>query len=125
RTTSIGATAGSKSSAATSRPRRRTWRSSLPLRSLKASPTSVTSVAFGSATSPRPFPLATALRQQLDAIRQARVVDANRSQVLDDVYEYVCGQEFQHYVTNTVVAALTMKSELDAERTASERLFKK
>ena len=45
-------------------------------------------------------PLAIALRQQLDATRCA-VIDTNRSQVLDDVYEYVCGQEFQHYVTNT------------------------
>jgi hypothetical protein len=70
-------------------------------------------------------PLAIALRQQLDAIKQARVIDTNRSQVLDDVYEYVCGQEFQHYVTNTVAAALTMKAELDAERTAAERMFKK
>jgi hypothetical protein len=70
-------------------------------------------------------PLAIALRQQLDAIKQARIIDTNRSQVLDDVYEYVCGQEFQHYITNTVAAALTMKAELDAERTATERMFKK
>jgi hypothetical protein len=70
-------------------------------------------------------PLAIALRQQLEAIKQSRIVDSNRSRVLGDVNEYVCGQEFQHYVTNTVVAALTMKAELDAERTATERLFKK
>lgn len=70
-------------------------------------------------------PLAIALRQQLDAIKQARIIDTNRSQVLDDVYEYVCGHEFQHHVTNTVAAALTMKAELDAERTAAERMFKK
>src|SRR6266545_4207169 len=70
-------------------------------------------------------PLAIALRQQLDAIKQARIIDTNRSQVLDDVYEYVCGQEFQHHITNTVAAALTMKAELDAERTATERMFKK
>ncbi len=70
-------------------------------------------------------PLAIALRHQLDAIKQARIIGTNRSQVLDDVYEYVCGREFQHYITNTVVAALTMKAELDAERTAAERLFKK
>jgi hypothetical protein len=70
-------------------------------------------------------PLAIALRQQLDAIKQARIIDTNRSQVLDDVYEYVCGQEFQHHITNTVASALTMKAELDAERTAAERMFKK
>ena len=54
--------------------------------------------------------MAVPLRQQLDAIKQAAVIDTNRSQVLDDVYEYVCRQEFQHYVTNTVAAALTMKA---------------
>jgi hypothetical protein len=70
-------------------------------------------------------PLAIALRHQLEAIAQSRIIDGNRSQVLDDVYEYVCGQEFQHHVTNTVAAALTMKTELDAERTAAERMFKK
>jgi hypothetical protein len=71
------------------------------------------------------LPLATMLRQQLEAIAQARLVDTNRSRLADDVYEYVCGQEFQHYVTNTVSAAVTMKRELDSERTAVERTFKK
>ena len=71
------------------------------------------------------LPLATMLRQQLQAITQARVIDTNRSRLVDDVYEYVCGREFQHHVTNTVTAAVTMKRELDSERTAAERTFKK
>jgi hypothetical protein len=71
------------------------------------------------------LPLAIALRQQLEAVRQAHVVNVNRSRVADDLYEYVCGQEFQHYVTNAVVAGMTMKRELDAERTVAERTFKK
>jgi hypothetical protein len=70
-------------------------------------------------------PLAIALRRQLDAIKQARIIDTNRSQVADDVYEYVCGQDFQHFVTNAVVSALRMKTELDTERAAAERIFKK
>jgi hypothetical protein len=70
-------------------------------------------------------PLAIMLRQQLDAIKQERTIDANRSRVADDLYGYVCGAEFQHYVTNTVTAALRMKAELDAERTAATRVFKK
>lgn len=70
-------------------------------------------------------PLAIALRQQLDAIKQERTIDANRSRVADDLYGYVCGAEFQHFVTNTVTAALRMKAELDAERTAAVRVFKK
>jgi hypothetical protein len=69
--------------------------------------------------------LATALRQALVAISQARIVDANRSQALGEVYEYLCGQEFQHRITNTVTAALAMKEDLDAERRACDRSFAK
>jgi hypothetical protein len=71
------------------------------------------------------IPLAIALRQQLDAINQARIIDSNRTRVADDVYAYVCGPDFQHYITNAVTAALRMKRDLDAERTAAERIFKK
>jgi hypothetical protein len=70
-------------------------------------------------------PLAIALRHQLDAINHARIIDTNRSRVADDVYEYVCGQEAQHYVTNIVGAALTVLEELNAERAAAERVFNK
>jgi hypothetical protein len=75
---------------------------------------------FASATT-----LATALRIALIEIGQARVVDSNRAQALDAVYEYLCGKEFQHRITNTVAAALVMKSDLDAERRASERSLAK
>jgi hypothetical protein len=75
---------------------------------------------FASATT-----LATALRHSLVEITQARVIDSNRSQALDEVYEYLCGREFQHRVTNTVAAALVMKEDLDAERRASERSLAK
>jgi hypothetical protein len=70
-------------------------------------------------------PLAIAIRQHLEAMSQARAVDANRSQARGDVYEYICGPEFQHRVTNTVGAAMAMKADLDAERRAAERLFTK
>lgn len=75
---------------------------------------------FASATT-----LATALRIALVEIGQARVVDANRAQALDEVYEYLCGKDFQHRITNTVSAALVMKSDLDAERRATERSLAK
>jgi hypothetical protein len=71
------------------------------------------------------IPLAIALRQQLDAIKQARTIDTNRSRVADDLYSYVCSSEFQHFVTNAVTSALRQKQELDAERTAATRVFKK
>jgi len=70
-------------------------------------------------------PLAIALRQQLDAIVQARVIDMNRSKVADDVYEYVCGQEVQHFITNTVASALRQLGELESERAAADRTFNK
>ncbi len=75
---------------------------------------------FASATT-----LATALRVALIEIVQARIVDANRAQALDEVYEYLCGKDFQHRITNTVNAALVMKSDLDAERRATERSLAK
>jgi hypothetical protein len=70
-------------------------------------------------------PLAIALRQHLEAMTQARVIATNRSQVIDEIYEFVCGQEFQHHITNTVAAAMTMKADLDSERASTERMFKK
>ena len=70
-------------------------------------------------------PLAIMLRQQLDSITQARIVETNRSQVAEDVYEYVCGQEVQHSIANIVTSALTQLSELESERAASDRVFSK
>ena len=69
--------------------------------------------------------LALVLRHALLAFAQAQVVEANRSQALSEVYEYICGQEFQHRLTNTVKAAVAMKEDLDAERRSSERGFAK
>jgi hypothetical protein len=71
------------------------------------------------------LPLAVMLRQQLDSVRQARVITANQSRTADLAYEYLCGQEFQHFVTNTVGAALTMKRDLDSDRASAERGFKR
>jgi hypothetical protein len=75
---------------------------------------------FASATT-----LAAALRIALVEIGQARMVEANRAQALDSVYEYLCGKDFQHRITNTVTAALVMKADLDAERRANERSLAK
>src|SRR5579859_3683764 len=120
RTTSTGAMPGSTSFGVISRQRRQTWRSlSRPL-SQVAPIASDLSAASGSAV-----PLAMALRQHLEAMAQARTVEANRSQARGEVYEYICGLEFKHRVTNTVAAAIAMKADLDAERRAAERLFAK
>ena len=75
---------------------------------------------FASATT-----LATALRLALVEISQARNVEANRTQAMDALYEYLCGKEFQHRVASAVHAALTMRDDLDAEKRAMERLWAK
>lgn len=69
--------------------------------------------------------LAAVLRGALVEIAQARVVETNRAQALDEVYEYLCSRQFQHRITNTVNGALSMKHDLDAERRSSERSFAK
>ena len=69
--------------------------------------------------------LAAALRQQLEAVRQARVITANQTRVADLAYEFLCGQEFQHFITNTVVAAMAMRRDLESDRASAERGFKK
>jgi hypothetical protein len=71
------------------------------------------------------LPLALMLRQQLDRITQQRVIDTNRSEVADKVYEFLCGQDVQHYITNFVLAGLTQLKELENERGVAERTFTK
>ena len=75
---------------------------------------------FASATT-----LATVLRVAMTQIAQVHRVNANRDQARDEVYEYVCGTDFQHRVTNIVTAAVDMKDDLDAERRSIERSFAK
>ncbi len=75
---------------------------------------------FSSATT-----LATALRLALVEIDQARTIDANRTQAMDALYEYLCGREFQHRVASTVQAAVAMKNDLDTEKRATERAWAK
>jgi len=75
---------------------------------------------FASATT-----LATALRLALVEIHQARTIDANRTQAMDALYEYLCGRDFQHRVASTVQAAVTMKNDLDTEKRSTERLWAK
>jgi hypothetical protein len=74
---------------------------------------------------PSLLPLALMLRQQLDRITQARIIDTNRSGVADKVYEFICGPDVQHYITNFVLAGLTQLQELEGERAAAERTFNK
>lgn len=67
--------------------------------------------------------LATALRMQLDAVQRGRLVETNRSQVADDVYEYVCGREFQHFIASTVGSAIKQMEELASEQGAATKQF--
>jgi hypothetical protein len=69
--------------------------------------------------------LAAALRLALIEIHQTRTIDANRTQAMDALYEYLCSRDFQHRVATTVQAAVTMKADLDAEKRSMERLWAK
>jgi hypothetical protein len=68
---------------------------------------------------------ATALRLALIEIAQSRIVDANKAQTMDSLYEYLCSKDFQHRVVTTVGAATAMKQDLDKERLAIQRAWAK
>jgi hypothetical protein len=65
------------------------------------------------------------LRIALVEITQAPSVEANRNHALDDLYEYLSGKDFQHRIGGMVEAALQMKTDLDAEKRAMERIWAK
>ena len=67
--------------------------------------------------------LAKALRMQLDAVQRGRLVETNRSRVADDVYEYVCGREFQHFIASTVGSAVKQMEELTSDQAAATKQF--
>jgi hypothetical protein len=69
--------------------------------------------------------MASALREGLIGIAQARSVESNRNDALDAIYEYLSSNEFNRRVRTTVQTYIEMKAELDSERRAVERLWSK
>ena len=70
-------------------------------------------------------PLASALRDTLALVTQARSVDANRSDAMDAIYEYLSSNAFARRVRTAVETFVEMKADLDLERRTSEKRWSK
>lgn len=68
--------------------------------------------------------LALALREQLLAVAFARNAATGMSEKMGALYKYLSGDAFRHRVETIVEAFAAMKSELDRERRAMERIWK-
>jgi len=69
--------------------------------------------------------LATALRQGLLAVSQARSIDMNKNEALDAIYEYLCSNAFAIHIRSSVEAFIDMKTDLDSERRTMEARWSK
>lgn len=69
--------------------------------------------------------IASSLRQALVSVAQARSIDANRNDAAAGLYDYLTSNEFNRRMRSTVETFIEMKSELDAERRAMERMWNK
>ncbi|HXF47492.1 MAG TPA: DUF2130 domain-containing protein [Burkholderiaceae bacterium] len=68
--------------------------------------------------------LAVALREQLLQVAFARNAATGMSEKMQALYDYLAGDAFRHRVEAIVEAFAAMKSELDRERRAMERIWK-
>ncbi len=69
--------------------------------------------------------LASALRDTLALVAQARSVDANRNDAMDAIYDYLSSSAFARRIRSAVEAFMDMKQELDLERRATEKRWAK
>jgi hypothetical protein len=69
--------------------------------------------------------LATALRQGLINVARQKLVTAGQDSVKDILYQYITGQEFTMRIRAVVEAFQRMNSELDREKNAMDRIWKK
>jgi hypothetical protein len=69
--------------------------------------------------------LASALRDTLALVKQARSVDANRNDAMDAIYEYLTSPAFARRIRSAVEAFMEMKQELDLERRSMEKRWAK
>jgi hypothetical protein len=69
--------------------------------------------------------LATALRDTLGLISQARSVDANRNDAMDAIYNYLSSPAFARRIRKAVETFIEMKKDLDLERRSMETRWSK
>lgn len=69
--------------------------------------------------------LALALRSQLVEVAQARQAQVGRKSKAEEVYSYIVGTEFRGRVQALVETFVAMKEDLDAEKRAYDKIWKK
>ena len=69
--------------------------------------------------------MASALRQGLIGVAQARSIDANRKDALHEIYDYLTSNDFNRRVRAMVESFIEMKSDLESERRSMERMWTK
>jgi hypothetical protein len=67
------------------------------------------------------IPIASAMREALVGITQARSIDANRNQSLSRIYDYLTSNEFNRHMRAIVEGFVEMNDDLDRERRAMEK----
>ena len=70
-------------------------------------------------------PLAEALRASLLQLHHARQANAGRSEKMELLYNYICSPQFTQRVKGVVEGFALMRQELEAEKMAAARIFKK
>lgn len=70
------------------------------------------------------IPLAMAIRQSLIGLSQVRRSYEGKADKMSLLYDYIAGPEFQDRMKHIVDTFIAMKSDLDGERRAMERLWK-
>jgi hypothetical protein len=70
-------------------------------------------------------PLAEVLRAALLQVHAARAANAGRSEKMELLYNYICSPQFTQRVKGVVESFALMRQELEAEKMAAARLFKK
>ncbi len=71
------------------------------------------------------IPIASAMREALIGITQARSIDANRNQSLSRIYDYLTSNEFNRHMRAIVEGFVEMNDDLDRERRAMEKSWSK
>jgi hypothetical protein len=69
--------------------------------------------------------MASALREGLIGVSQARSIDANRNQSLSEIYDYLTSNEFGRRMRTIIEAFVHLREDLDSERRAMERIWTK
>lgn len=70
-------------------------------------------------------PLATALREGLLAVAQARSIDTTKNEDRDAIYEYLCSNAFSQRIRMAVETFIELKSDLESERRTMESRWSK